>query len=145
MTLGARSWVFRFCKIGAPDTQYTLYDKSLKKILGTEETSLGNLIWCKGPPKIKNLTVFPNFHCAGMRVRVGLQESKHFRTSALRASVLQLLWFNTHVITQIEYLWHMNFYLKKSSKFSKCQIFYYTNVIQFIVIHAFFHYIYTLI
>ena len=64
--------VCRFCKIGAPDTQYTLYDKSLKKIYLLLESSLGNLIRRKGPPKIKNLTVFPNFHCAGMRVRVGL-------------------------------------------------------------------------
>ena len=38
----------------------------------------------------QNLTVFTNFHCAGMRAQ-GYQESKHFRTSALRASVLQLL------------------------------------------------------
>ena len=44
MTLGARGPVCRFNKIGAPDTQYTLYDKSLKKIFITEETSLGNLI-----------------------------------------------------------------------------------------------------
>ena len=44
MTLGARGVICRFCKIGAPDTQYTLYDKSLKKTLTIEETSLGNLI-----------------------------------------------------------------------------------------------------
>ena len=44
MTLGARGLVCRFCKIGAHKAQYTLYDKNPKKILGTEETSLGNLI-----------------------------------------------------------------------------------------------------
>ena len=44
MTLGARGAKSGEKKIGAPDTQYTLYDKSLKKIFITEETSLGNLI-----------------------------------------------------------------------------------------------------
>ena len=44
MTLGARGVKSGEKKIGAPDTQYTLYDKSLKKTLTIEETSLGNLI-----------------------------------------------------------------------------------------------------
>ena len=44
MTLGARGIKSGEKKIGAPDTQYTLYDKSLKKIFILLESSLGNLI-----------------------------------------------------------------------------------------------------